>query len=234
MLRVMIIDDEPLARQGLRQMLDAFGDVEVCGEAEGLQQAVDVISVLEPDGLFLDVEMPGGGGFDLIARLENPPPVVFFTAHSEFAARAFDVQAVDYLLKPVRRERLSMALQRLRHASTPYAEQDRICLRTPGRTLVTPLEKVVLLEAEGDFTRVSVEGQSPILICQTLGSYEDTLPQPPFLRLDRSLIANTARIESIDSEPGGTGKLRLSGIPFTIPLGRAALRRLRASVPGGA
>lgn len=230
MLRVMIIDDEPLARQGLRQMLDSLGEVEVCGEAESLQQAMDSFPALQPDGVFLDIEMPGGGGFDLLSRLENPPPVVFFTAHSEFAARAFDVQAVDYLLKPVRRERLRTALTRLREAAVPYGEGDRICLRTPGRTLVTPLEKIVLLEAEGDFTRVSVEGELPILICQTLGSYENTLPSPPFLRLDRSLIINTARVESITSESGATGSVSLVGIPSPLALGRTALRRLRATV----
>jgi two-component system LytT family response regulator len=232
MLRVMIIDDEPLARQGLRQMLEVLGEVEVCGEAESLQQAVDAIPALRPDGLFLDIEMPGGGGFELLARLENPPPVVFFTAHSEFAARAFDVQAVDYLLKPVRRERLRTALERLREAATPYGEGDRICLRTPGRTLVAPLEKVVLLEAEGDFTRVSVDGEQPILICQTLSSFEDTLPAPPFLRVDRSLIVNTARVDSIESEPLRTGTVRLVGISSPIPLGRAALRRLHKAVEG--
>ncbi|MFM8365079.1 MAG: LytR/AlgR family response regulator transcription factor [Verrucomicrobiota bacterium] len=230
MLRVMIIDDEPLARQGLRQMLDSLGEVEVCGEAESLQQAMDSLPALQPDGLFLDIEMPGGGGFELLSRLENPPPVVFFTAHSEFAARAFDVQAVDYLLKPVRRERLRTALTRLREAAVQYGEGDRICLRTPGRTLVAPLEKIVLLEAEGDFTRVSVEGEPPLLICQSLGSYENTLPSPPFLRLDRSLIVNTARVESITSESGATGRVRLVGIPSSLPLGRTALRRLRGTV----
>ena len=230
MLRVMIIDDEPLARQGLRQMLDSLGEVEVCGEAESLQQAMDSFPALQPDGLFLDIEMPGGGGFELLSRLENPPPVVFFTAHSEFAARAFDVQAVDYLLKPVRRERLRTALTRLREAAVPYGGDDRICLRTPGRTLVAPLDKIILLEAEGDFTRVSVEGEPPILICQTLGSYENTLPSPPFLRLDRSLIVNTARVESITSESGATGTVSLVGIPSPVALGRTALRRLRATV----
>jgi two-component system LytT family response regulator len=230
MLRVMIIDDEPLARQGLRQMLEVLAGVEVCGEAESLQQAVDAIPALRPDGLFLDIEMPGGGGFELLARLENPPPVVFFTAHSEFAARAFDVQAVDYLLKPVRRERLRTALERLREAAAPYGDGDRICLRTPGRTLVAPLEKVVLLEAEGDFTRVSVDGEQPILICQTLSSYAETLPHPPFVRLDRSLIVNTTRVESIQSEPDRTGFAKLNGIASPIPLGRAALRRLRTSI----
>ncbi len=230
MLRVMIIDDEPLARQGLRQMLEALGGVEVCGESECLQQAMDAIPALKPDGLFLDIEMPGGSGFELLSRLENPPPVVFFTAHSEFAARAFDVQAVDYLLKPVRRERLRMALDRLRDAGAPYGEADRICLRTPGRTLVVPLEKIILFEAEGDFTRVTVDGEPPILICQAIGTYEDTLPSPPFLRLDRSLLLNTTRVESIQTEADRTGRVGLNGIPSPVPLGRAALRRLRALV----
>lgn len=230
MLRVMIVDDEPLARQGLRQMLEGLGGVEVCGEVGSLRQAEVAIPALKPDGLFLDIEMPGGGGFDLLNSLETPPPVVFFTAHSEFAVRAFDVHAVDYLLKPVRRERLQNALERLRESAVPYGGDDRICLRTPGRTLVAPLEKIVLLKAEGDFTRVCVEGEPAILICQPLGSYEAILPKPPFLRIDRSLILNTARVESIESRPGGTGDIRLKGIESPVSLGRVALRRLRAAV----
>ena len=113
-----------------------------------------------------------------------------------------------------------------------YGEGDRLCLRTPGRTLFAPLNNVVLLEADGDFTRVTIEGEALILICQPLGSYEATLPKPPFLRIDRSLMVNTSRVESMESHAGGTGVVRLKGIQSPIPLGRAALRRLRAAVSG--
>jgi two-component system LytT family response regulator len=166
--------------------------------------------------------------------------VVFVTAYSEFAVQAFEVQAVDYLLKPVRPARLGQALARLAAElhlpgpeETPYAMADRICLRTPERTIVAPLADVIVLEAEKDFTRISVAGNPPLLICQSIGTYERNLPKPPFLRLDRSTILNLSRINSIEISPARGARVSLSGLPSSIALGRSALRRLRQAIPDG-
>ena len=137
MLRVMIVDDEALARQGLRDEIGRCTGVEVCGEAGSMTQALQAIPALAPDALFLDIRMPHGNGFDLLKKLPAAPPVVFVTAHSEYAVQAFEVQAVDYLLKPVRPARLAEAVARLQSAlgqggeEPAYGEEDRICLRTP-------------------------------------------------------------------------------------------------------
>lgn len=237
MLRVMLVDDEALARQGLRGMLEKIPDLEVCAEAENLRQAVAAIPAVRPDALFLDVVMPGGGGFEILAELESPPPVVFVTAHSEYAAKAFDVDAVDYLLKPVRAKRLAVAVERLRAAlaDSPdppaLGDADRLCLRTPGRTLVTPLDKVLLLQADGDFTRVTVAGEAPLLICQALGTYERTLPSPPFARLDRSLILNLSQVVSLRNDSSRGALVFLEGLAEPVPLGRTAAGRLREALP---
>jgi two-component system LytT family response regulator len=237
MLRVMLIDDEPLARQGLRAELGRLPDTEVCGEAGTMTQALQAIPALAPDALFLDIRMPRGDGFDLLKRLPSPPPVVFVTAHSEYAVQAFEVQAVDYLLKPVRPARLAEAVARLQSAlgrgtETPaYGEEDRICLRTPERTLVTRAEDIILLQAEGDFTRVTVREEHPLLICQTLGAFERTLPSPPLVRLDRSLMINIERVETIEVSPTRGARVTLRGIEFPVELGRTALRRLREAIP---
>ena len=116
MLRVMIVDDEALARQGLRDEIGRCTGVEVCGEAGSMTQALQAIPALAPDALFLDIRMPHGNGFDLLKKLPAAPPVVFVTAHSEYAVQAFEVQAVDYLLKPVRPARLAEAVARLQSA----------------------------------------------------------------------------------------------------------------------
>jgi two-component system LytT family response regulator len=237
MLRVMIVDDEALARQGLRAEIGRCSGVEVCGEAGSMTQALHAIPALAPDALFLDIRMPHGNGFDLLKKLPAPPPVVFVTAHSEYAVQAFEVQAVDYLLKPVRPARLAEAVARLQSAlgqdgeEPAYGEEDRICLRTPERTLVTRAEDIVLLQAEGDFTRVTVEQEHPLLICQTLGIFERTLPSPPLVRLDRSLMINIERVETIEVSPTRGARVTLRGLEPPVELGRTALRRLREAIP---
>ena len=237
MLRVILVDDEALARQGLRAGLENLPGVEVCGEAADMTQALQAIPALAPDALFLDIRMPRGDGFALLNKLPAPPPVVFVTAHSEYAVQAFDIQAVDYLLKPVRPARLAEAVDRLRATlgrdseEPAYGETDRICLRTPERTIVTAAADIVLLEAEGDFTRVTVDGEQPLLICQTIGNFERTLPGPPLVRLDRSLMINLERVETIEVSPTRGARVTLRGFERPVELGRAALRRLREALP---
>lgn len=239
MLRVIIIDDEPLARSGLKNLLkDSRPEVAIVGEADCVQTAGALIKELRPDGIFLDVRMPEADGFDLLASLKDCPPVIFVTAYAEYAARAFEVNAVDYLLKPVRPERLSQALRRLQAAlgtaepeQNPYGMTDRICLRTPERTLVAPLGDLIALQADKDFTRITIASTPPLLICQSLGVYERNLPNPPFLRIDRSTMLNLTRIHSLEISPSRGAKVFLNGSSNPIALGRAALRRLRLAIP---
>lgn len=237
MLRVILIDDELLARQGLRDLLGDIGGVEVIGEAASVTEAMPLIGSLKPDALFLDVMMPGKDGFSLLAAMNEAPPVVFVTAHAEYAARAFDFEAVDYVLKPVRPVRLGAAVQRLLSATgqtqggPAYGQNDRICLRTPERTLVTPLGDLLSLEAEGDFTRATVVDENPLLICRSLGHFEKELPSPPFQRLDRSLLLNLERVHSLEITPARGARVFLHGKTSSIELGRSALRRLREALP---
>ena len=222
MLRVMIVDDEPLARRGLRDLLAARRDVEVVGEADCVEAARAMIEPLQPDAIFLDVRMPEADGFELITKLRDCPPVVFVTAYSEYAVLAFEVQAVDYLLKPVRPARLGQAVRRLQavlgasdSGQNPYGMSDRICLRTPEKTLVAPLGDIVTLQADKDFTRVSVADTPPLMICQSLGVYE----------------RNLTRVHSVEVSPSRGASVLLNGSASPIPLGRAALRRLRLAIP---
>lgn len=237
MLRVMLVDDEPLARQGLRELLAAQSGVTVVAEAACARDAGEMIPNIRPDALFLDIRMPEADGFQLLASLENCPPVVFVTAFSEYAVRAFDMQAVDYLLKPVHPTRLTQAIRRLQALlgntpeQNPYGMSDRICLRTPERTVVAPLDDLIVLQADKDFTRITLAGSPPLLICQPLGNYERNLPAPPFLRVDRSTMLNISRIQSVEISPSRGARVFMGGGTNPIPLGRAALRRLRSALP---
>ncbi len=237
MLRVILVDDEPLARRGLRQLLTAHDNVTVVGEACDTTAARKVIATEKPDAVFLDIRMPGGDGFSLVADTNPAPKIVFVTAHSEHAARAFEVEAVDYLLKPVRPERLSAAIHRLEVACAGrdfhpavYQATDRLCLRTPQRTLVAPLRSVAALVADGDFTRFIIRNEKPLLICHSLGSYERVLPTPPFQRLDRSVIVNMDLVSRSERRSRDEAQLAFEGIAEPLVIGRTAQARLREAL----
>jgi two-component system LytT family response regulator len=145
---------------------------------------------------------------------------------------------VDYLLKPVRPERLAQAIERLRiqsgqgHSSAPkYLAGDRVCFRAPERTIVTSMDRIVALEAEGDFVQIWVDGEKPLLVGQTLQSYRATLPQPPFASIGRSLLINVARIQRAEYPDRNRTLLWLEGRSDPYALGRASSRRLKAIVP---
>ena len=236
MLKVILIDDEPLAREGLRDLLQAHPNLQIVGEAGNASAAEALVAAEQPDAAFLDINMPRKSGFEFLKDLKIPLPVIFVTAHSEYAVQAFEVQAVDYLLKPLEPLRLAAAVARLaeacgrREPTTPiYEKDDRICLRTPQRTVIARLGDIVTLEAEGDFTRIHLANEAPLLICQTLGHYEKSLPSPPFLRLSRKLAINTKRIKKITSLSRDETLLDLDGLAAPLSIGRRAAIRLKPS-----
>ncbi|MBV8746057.1 MAG: response regulator transcription factor [Xanthobacteraceae bacterium] len=239
MLRVLIVDDERLARQAMRRLLANHPEVEIVGEAEGVADALQAIEQTEPQLVFLDIELGRGDGFELLAALERPPIVVFVTAHAEYAVEAFAVNAVDYLLKPVEPERLAEAVsraQRERAGAGPASDsvaKGVIALKTPKRTvLVRPVE-IVALRADGDFTHVFVADQPAVMMWRTLVHFEGVLPSPPFLRLGRSLIVNRDRLRHVETPSRETARVVLHGMAEPLTLGRAAAARLRKVLSAG-
>jgi two-component system LytT family response regulator len=235
MLRVLIVDDEHLARQAMRRLLAAHPDVEIAGEAESLAEAIDAVGRTRPQLVFLDIELGGGDGFDLLAALEHRPVVVFVTAYRQYAADAFAVEAADYLLKPVEPERLAESLDRVRrrlaqtHGATPGAS-GLIELKTPRRTVLAAPDEIAALRADGDFTRVLLADRPEVMIWRTLAHFESLLPAPPFLRLGRSLIINRDRLRSIDAPSRGGAQITLLGIAEPLTVGRTAAQRLREAL----
>lgn len=238
MLRVLIVDDEPLARSAMRRLLAAHPTVEIIGEAATVADAMSAIERWQPQLVFLDIELGGGDGFDLLAALERPPMVVFVTAYAEHAVEAFAVDAADYLLKPVAPERLAESLarvERLLMSASPPSGQGAtsptvIELKTPRRTVLAAPAEIVALQADGDFTRVHLEYQPAVMIWRTLGHFEDLLPSPPFLRLGRSLIINRDRLRRIETPSRASARVTLQGIADPLILGRAAATRLREAL----
>lgn len=235
MLRVAVIDDERLARQGIRRLLASHPFLQLVGEADSKEVALALIRQEKPDGVFLDIRMPGCTGFELLQALDSPPKVVMITAHAEHATKAFDIEAVDYLLKPVKPARFAQAVHRLKTAcahqpgvrrNPVLSHEEHIQLRTPQRILTTPLRDLLLLQAEGDFTRIFLKNSPSLLICSPLGQYEKLLPNPPFFRLDRSIILNLQAPLNLNRKSRDEACIILEGMNHEIPIGRTAQQRL--------
>ncbi|GAA5119426.1 response regulator transcription factor [Luteolibacter yonseiensis] len=234
---VIIVDDEVGARRGLRRLLEAHDDVRILGEAENVAAAKDLLAEATPDLVFLDIEMPGGNGFGLLEALRPETKVIFVTAHSHHAVKAFEVDAVDYLLKPLDPDRLATALLRARQrveaaAVRPprYNRDDHLTLRDGRRTFVVPIRKIVALEADGDLTRFLISESKPLLISQTLGRFAKILPDPPFVRINRSLIVNLDKVEALENTSRNASLLFLQGNEKPIGLRRITATRLREAL----
>ena len=210
-MKAIIIDDEPPARRELRRLLSDFPWIEIIGEAGNITQAAAMIEALSPALVFLDIQMPGGSGFDLLARLEHLPQVIFTTAHDEHAVRAFEVNALDYLLKPIDPARLAAALARVGGANTtrprqPDAALEQLFVRDGPRCWFVPLREVRLLTSEGNYVRLSW-GKTQPLLGRALATLELRLDPNRFFRANRRQIINLDFIENV--ELGVNGRLHV-------------------------
>jgi len=232
----MVVDDRREERSLLRTLVQSHPELEWVGEAESAAEAVEVIREQRPDTVLLDVEMPGGDGFSLLAELDQPPEVVFVSAWPDFAVRAFAVNAVDYLVKPVSParfagtvRRLQNAISRDRSAVIRHDPRDSICLSAPGRTIFVPVSQIVMLSAADSSTRISLTNHPDITINRPLTDYDDLLPTSLFLRLDRSLIINRSRAIKHEVIDRNNFRLWMTGLSEPLLIGRTALERWRAA-----
>jgi two-component system, LytTR family, response regulator len=210
-MKAIIIDDEPPARRELRRLLADFPWMEIIGEAGNIAQAAPMIEALSPGLAFLDIQMPGGSGFDLLTRLEHLPRVIFTTAHDEHAVRAFEVNALDYLLKPIDPARLAAALARVGSANAtrppqPDAALEQLFVRDGPRCWFVPLREVRLLTSEGNYVRLSW-GKTQPLLGRALATLEQRLDPSRFFRANRRQIVNLDFIENV--ELGDSGRLHV-------------------------
>jgi two-component system, LytTR family, response regulator len=230
-MKAMIVDDEPLARRELRRLLLEFPWVEIVGEAGQIVEAAEKIETLTPELVFLDIQMPGGSGFDLLARLEHLPQVIFTTAHSEHAVRAFEVNALDYLLKPVEPERLAAALTRIKRgdgAQAPLAGAplEQLFVRDGPRCWFIPLREVRLLTADGNYLRL-LWGKLQPLLGRPLTLLEQRLDPKHFFRANRSQIINLDFIESVEVGVNGRLHVQLRDGGPEVEISRRQARRFR-------
>jgi two-component system LytT family response regulator len=194
MVRALIVDDERLARQKIRTFLEARGDVTVAGEAANVDEAIAAIEREKPDLVLLDIQMPGGTGFDVLAA--KPPAVIFITAHNQYAVRAFEVAAVDYLLKPFDRTRFNQAIDRALKSKPRDLHESFFTVHKRERTLFIPVKDVDWIEAEGKYLRLHVRERS-YLVRDTIAAATRRLDERLFVRIHRSTLVNFRRVAEI-------------------------------------
>lgn len=218
-MKAIIIDDERLARLELRKLLQEFPEIEVIDEAVNADEAISKIEATQPDLIFLDIQMPGKTGFDMLAELDKAPHVIFTTAHHEFALKAFEVNALDYLMKPVEPKRLADAIQKLQisenkeiRTETEFtnnsilSENDQVFVKDGERCWFVKLSDIRLFESVGNYAKVFFANNKP-LILKSLNALEERLDEKIFFRANRKHIVNLRMIEKI--EPYFNGGLLL-------------------------
>jgi two-component system LytT family response regulator len=205
-MRAILVDDERLARRELRRLLSKHPQVEVIGEAANADEARVLLSEAQPDLVFLDVQMPGESGFDLLMKLDSFPAIIFTTAFDQFALKAFEFGAYDYLLKPVEPARLAASLVRINdrevvRASSALPEEvlhasDQVFVRAGENCWMVQVADIQLLESEGNYTRIHFKGERA-LVARSLNALELRLDPKVFFRANRSQIVNLHWVQSI-------------------------------------
>ena len=224
-MKVLLVDDERLARNELRRLLAAHAEIEIIGEAVDVEDALVKVAALKPELIFLDVQMPGADGFSLLEQLEPPlPQIIFTTAYDEFAVKAFEFSALDYLLKPVDPSRLGTALEKLRprDSAAPFEPgavashrltlEDKVFVREGDRCWFVPVKNLRLLESEGNYTRLYFDDQKPQLF-RSLIAMEERLDPRNFFRANRKQVINLTWVEGIEPWFSGGLLVKLKGGP---------------------
>jgi two-component system LytT family response regulator len=207
-------------------LLAVHTDVEIVGEADSVETAREVISRERPDVVFLDIQLAGETGFDLLPLLEDAPDVIFVTAYEQHAIRAFEVNALDYLLKPVTPERLAVALQRTVEPSKPHVSkvplkyEDRLFLRLDDRVAFLRVDNIKLVNAAGDYSYVSTTAGKRHLVHKPLKEWESRLPENYFLRIHRSMIVNMEYVERLEPWSNYSYRVYLRGASEPLVMSR--------------
>jgi two-component system LytT family response regulator len=236
MYTAIVVDDERLARRELKQLLEeGHGDqVRVVGEAATVQEAANLARLHDPDVVFLDVHLGGESGFDLLPLIDRTVTVVFVTAFDRYALRAFEVNALDYLLKPVAPERLATTLTRLgRPAAEPPSSQeltydDRLFLRLDDRMVFLPVRDIAAIRAAGDNSVLHLADGREARARKSLREWVDRLPEREFVRIHRSTVVNLEFVERLEEWSHFSYRVYLRGLAEPLQMSRRSAARVRA------
>jgi two-component system LytT family response regulator len=232
--KAIIVDDERLARKELRSMLGAYPEIEVAGEADSVMNALELIAQVGPEVVFLDIQMPGETGFDLLDRASASFKTIFVTAFDAYAIRAFEVNALDYLLKPINPERLARAICRLSAETDAKVSparkleyEDRLFIDTGERSAFLKLSTIKCICGAGDYTEVYTADGRRHLVMKPLKEWEERLPEKYFSRIHRSTIINLEFVEKMESWFNRSYRIYLRQTPEPFVMSRRYATRLK-------
>ena len=233
--KALVIDDEHLARKAIISLIKEYPDIEVAGEAEDAKQAAGLIAMHHPDLLFLDIQMPGKTGFDLLNEVEYGGKVIFITAYDEYALRAFEVNALDYLMKPISPDRFKLAIDRLNEQeemkAVPLKQdlryEDRLFLLMGKHMVFLKISSIVYIQAEGDYTQVTTSDGRKGLILKSMKEWNSRLPDSHFCRIHRSYIVNLDFVEKIEKEYNYDFNVKLKNCEKSLIMSRRYARLLK-------
>jgi two-component system, LytTR family, response regulator len=233
--KALVIDDEQLARKAIISLIRDHPAIEVAGEADDVTQAVRLIGMHQPDLLFLDIQMPGKTGFDLLNEVDYQGKIIFITAYDEYALRAFEINALDYLMKPVSPDRFRKAMDRLyeqeeRHA-VPLKQDllydDRLFLLMGKHMIFLKISSIVHIQAEGDYTKIFTSEGKKGLILKSMKEWTMRLPASHFCRIHRSHIVNLDFVEEIEKESNYDFRVKLKKCEDSLVMSRRYARFLK-------
>ncbi|MEP6596022.1 MAG: response regulator [Ginsengibacter sp.] len=237
-MKIIIIDDEPLARSIVREYLQSYNDIEVIAECNDGFEGMKAIQQYKPDLIFLDIQMPKINGFEMLELFEDPPSVIFTTAFDEFAIKAFELNAVDYLLKPFNKGRFDKAIQKflqqatnqqtqavLETAAQSPGQQNRIVVKVGNKIKIIPVNQINYLEAADDYVKI-VTGEGSFLKKRTMNFFEQSLTTWHFVRIHRSYIVNTQLITRIDAHEKDSHLVLLSS-GAKLPVSKTGYSKLK-------
>jgi two-component system LytT family response regulator len=241
-MKAILVDDEPLARSLIREYLQAYPQIEVVSECNDGFEGLKALQQFQPDLIFLDIQMPKINGFEMLELVESPPAVIFTTAFDEYAIKAFESHAVDYLLKPFSKERFDKAIQKwISHGTSPEeksatpslldtaarspAQNQRVVVKTAGKIKIIPVEDIHFLEAADDYVKVYT-GEGAYLKNKTMGYFEQVFDPAYFVRTHRSYMVNVQQITRIDPyEKDGHLAILKSG--SRVPVSKSGYNKLK-------
>ncbi len=236
-MKAIIIDDEPLARMMVKEYLQSYPHITVVEECNDGFEGMKAIQHHQPDLIFLDIQMPKINGFEMLELIDNPPQVIFTTAFDEYAIKAFDAHAADYLLKPFSKERFDKAMQKLQQQRTNAAQavvetalqttttNNRIVVKDNGKIKIIPIAQLQYLEAADDYVKI-ITAEGCFLKKKTMQYFEDSLPPQEFIRIHRSYIINAALITRIDLHEKDS-HLALLTTGVRLPVSKAGYAKLK-------
>jgi two-component system, LytTR family, response regulator len=237
-LKAIIVDDERLARVNLRNLLKPHPEVEIAGEAGSCESALELINLYKPHLIFLDIQLGGETGFDLLEKLDTSIKIIFVTAFDEYAIRAFEVNAIDYLLKPVNPDRLKVSIDRVfnresnqKIGTKNYEYSDSIYVRLNNyASRFIKISSITFIEPVGNYSKiVTIEGKH-CLVLKTLKQWQEELPDNNFVRIHRSSIVNIEHVDHIEKDSNTQHRAYMKNIPEPLEVSRRYVKKLKAFI----